>query len=107
MFPDSAIASQFTFGESKCSYVINHGIAPHFSELLTNNLKTCEDYVVSFDESLNKVTQQGQMDLVTFFDVNTHKVVCRYWNSVFLGRATAQDLLQKFNHGLQPLQRKN
>lgn len=108
MFPDSAIASKFTFGESKCSYVINHGIAPHFSELLTNNLKTCEDYVVSFDESLNKVTQQGQMDLIVrFFDINTHKVVSRYWNSVFLGRATAQDLLQKFNHGLQPLQRKN
>ncbi|KAJ8879024.1 hypothetical protein PR048_019630 [Dryococelus australis] len=34
MFPDSNIAKQFSLGETKCSYVINHGIAPSLSEIL-------------------------------------------------------------------------
>lgn len=101
MFPDSKIAQNFTMGKTKASYVINHGLAPYFKESLLNDIKQCSDYVVCFDESLNKFSQRGQMDLcVRFWDVNLQKVSTRYWNSVFLGRATADHLLDGFIHGL-------
>lgn len=101
MFPDSKIARSFSMGKTKASYVINHGLAPYFQEMLQNNMKQCSDYVVCFDESLNKFVQRGQMDLcVRFWEVNLQKVSTRYWNSVFLGRATADHLLDGFIQGL-------
>lgn len=101
MFPDSKIAQSFTMGKTKAAYVINHGLAPHFQEVLQSNIKQCSDYVVCFDESLNKFVQRGQMDLyVRFWDINHQKVSTRYWNSVFLGRSTADHLLDGFIQGI-------
>lgn len=101
MFPDSKIAQSFSMGKTKASYVINHGLAPYFQDVLQNYIKGCSDYVVCFDESLNKFVQRGQMDLcIRFWDVNFQKVSTRYWNSVFLGRATADHLLDGFIQGL-------
>ncbi|XP_063216844.1 uncharacterized protein LOC134527824 [Bacillus rossius redtenbacheri] len=104
MFPDSGIASKFSMGETKCSYVINHGLAPYFDQLLKERLSECKDYVVSFDESINKIVQRGQMDLfVRYFDVNRNKVCTQYYNSVFLGNASAENLLHSFTSGIQPM----
>lgn len=108
MFPDSSIASKFQLGETKCSYVINHGLAPYFQTLLKDQLRSCKDFVVCFDEAMNKVVQRGQMDLfIRFFDINDNRVHTRYYNSVFLGRATAQHLLDGFSNGIIPLSKKN
>lgn len=106
MFPDSKIAQSFCMGKTKASYLINHGLAPYFQEMLQKEIRQCADYVVSFDESLNKVVQRGQMDLcVRFWDVNLQRVSTRYWNSTFLGRASADHLLDAFIDGLDlPLQ---
>jgi hypothetical protein len=104
MFPDSGIATRFQLGETKCSYVIKHGLAPHFHEVLIDRLKNCEDYVLCFDESLNKVSQKGQMDMVVrYFDCNTNRVANQYYNSAFLDHATSAVLLQSFLSGLRPL----
>lgn len=108
MFPDSSVASRFKMGASKCKYVINYGLAPYFSNELKDKLRQCDDYVVCFDESLNKIAQRGQMDIfVRFFDINRSRVRTEYFNSVFLGRATAQDLLDSFIVGIQPLNQNN
>lgn len=108
MFLDSAVASSFKMGPSKCKYLINHGLAPYFSNEMKDRLCQCDDFVVSFDESLNKIIQKGQMDIfVKFFDVNRSRVRTEYFNSVFLDRATAQDLLDNFIAGITPLQPKN
>ena len=68
MFPDSAIARKFSCGETKCSYLIQFGLAPYFKEYLSNKIqKPGTIFVVSFDESLNKVLQEEQMDLLLRF----------------------------------------
>lgn len=104
MFPDSSVASKFKMGATKCKYIVNYGLAPYFSDELKDKLRQCDDYVVCFDESLNKIVQRGQMDIfVKFFDNNISKVCTEYFNSVFLGRATAQDLLDSFITGIHPL----
>ena len=57
MFPDR-IASQFSYGEKKCAYLICFGLAPHFEQLLKDIVKKEEAFVLMFDESLNSVLAQ-------------------------------------------------
>ena len=42
MFPDNAIARNFTFSKDKCSYYINHGIEPCNKLLLIDKIKASE-----------------------------------------------------------------
>ena len=59
---------------------------------------------VLFDESLNKTTQQSEMDLlVRYWDVSEKSVVVRYSISVFLGHTTHLDILKTFNEELEGL----
>ena len=52
------------WGDTKCSYVINFGIAPYFHNLLENALNLAPFYVACFDESHNDVFKKGQMDML-------------------------------------------
>ena len=64
MFSDSSIAANVSMNKTKCAYLINYGIAPHFKKLLGEDILQCTPmYSVSFDESLNTVLQQQQMDI--------------------------------------------
>ena len=58
------IAKFFTLGRKKCSYFINFGIAPYLKELLLAKLKSSDFFVTCYDESLNRVLQEEQMDVV-------------------------------------------
>ena len=93
MFPDSAIAQGFSMSETKSMYIMSHGIAPYIESLVHNHVKESKEYVLLFDETLNKNLQKKQMDmLVRFWDAD--KVVSRYFNSVFFGHGTAIDINQ-------------
>ncbi len=60
------------------------GLAEHFMELLKKEVSGC--FVVLFDESLNKKTQQQQMDIhVRYWKDN--EVTTRYLGSEFLGKS--------------------
>ena len=63
MFPDSQIAQQFKLGRTKLSYVLYFGLAEYFRQLLLEDLRKCQYFVVAFDESFNTISQRGQMDL--------------------------------------------
>ena len=59
---------------------------------------------MSFDESLNKVTQTSQMDLVIrFWHTINNQVSVRYWESKFLEHTKAYDILAKFNDSMSIL----
>ena len=93
MFHDSEIAMKMMLHESKCGYVINHGIPPYWERLLLQEVTNSPFYVLSFDESLNKHLQKGQIDIIV-----------RYWNgdqfhsrdTIFNFTAKAVDILEKF-----------
>ena len=38
MFPDSSIAKQFRYGKTKCSYLIQYGLAPYFRQKVLNEV---------------------------------------------------------------------
>ena len=64
MFPDSEIASMKQLGKGKLKYVANYGTAPPFTELLKEHVRSSEWFVVCYDENLNKIIQESEMDLV-------------------------------------------
>ena len=108
MFPDSQIAQQFQCGPTKVMYLICYGLAPYFRDRLFSKLGPDTPYVVSFDESLNRIIQEEQMDLlVRFYDEERQMVVTRYLGSQFMGHTRAPDLLDKFMEGLEKLPAKN
>lgn len=106
MFDDSSKAKSMTLGRAKMAYLVSFGLAPYFKNQLISTLKDVE-YVICFDEALNKIVQRGQMDLyVRFWNVNKEEVSTRYLCSVFLGHSTASDLLKSFFEGISELDKK-
>ena len=101
MFPDSEIARKITLQKGKCQYVISHELAPYCEQLLMQNFTASPCHSVSFDGSLNKKIQVGQMDLyVRFWDVNKELAETRCHTSQFLGGAKADGTLKKFETGV-------
>lgn len=83
MFPDSQIAAKFTCGEKMTAYMSVFGLSEHFIALLKEEVNGC--FAILFDESLNKKTQQQQMDIhIRYWKDNN--VVTRYLGSEFLGK---------------------
>lgn len=104
MFPDSVIAKHFSCGPTKCSYLVCFGLAPYYRSLLSSTLKTAEYYSLSFDESLNKTLQRKQMDVYVRYWCNSDsEVKMRYLTSVFMGHATAEDLLKMLHEAIENL----
>ena len=94
MFPDSTIAEKFCLQKCKCAYFSNHGIAPHCNSILMNNVKDSAFYAISLGESLNRIIQMGQMDIVVnFWDNFVNNECTRYLNSTFIGHVRYQDFL--------------
>ena len=55
MFRHSEIAKFFQLSKTKCGYLINYGLAPYFKDVLLKSINSSEFFVLSYDESLNKV----------------------------------------------------
>jgi len=83
--------------------MVTYGVAQYFQSKPSNAIESCTEYVVCFDEALNKVVHRGQMNIVVWFWDNDLKLVSsRYLTSVFLGHSRATNLLT-FNEGLVSL----
>ena len=106
MFPDSKIAKSFQVGPDKLKYMCNFGLALFFKTILAEKLKKSEHYVISYDESMNEVTQNCQMDvLIRYFDGDDKQVKVRYLDSYFLGHSTNIDLFEQFKNAVNELNR--
>ena len=96
MFPQCDLVQQFSCGERKVSYLCTFGIAPYFADQLLEKVRSSSNYVLLFDETLNKDLQEKQMDIyVCIWDCN--RVASYYQSSEFLGHARAVDMLEIFN----------
>lgn len=93
MFPDSEISKGFKMSKTKVSYVIVFGLAEYFYNSLIRNVKLSPFFSLLFDESLNRVLNQEQMDLqIRFFNNVTGRVATRYLDSRFVYRPNAVNL---------------
>ena len=82
MFPDSNIAKSFKCSSTKVAYLVAFGIAPNFRDDLIEKIHQSECFVISFDESLNKVTQTEQMDIIVHY-FEQDRVMTRYLDFLF------------------------
>jgi hypothetical protein len=89
MFPDSKIAEKFSIQHSKMSYVISHGIGPYFRNQLVEDLKSCQRFVVCFDEQTNNQNKKQLDLLVRYWSLKKGLVVTRYYRTILLGHAQA------------------
>ena len=104
MFSDSEIAKSFSLGADKLRYVVNYGLAPYFHDILGKKINCAPYFVAMFDESLNNVMQENQMDLlIRYWDESTNKVRVQFWDSQYLGHSTHLDLVTKFDSSLGSL----
>ena len=95
MFPDSNIAQNLSLAETKSMYITCYGIAPYLKKMLEKQVKD-DDYVLLFDESLNKEIQKKQTDFwIRLWDGST--IQSRYYTSDFLGHGTAINLLESLH----------
>lgn len=86
MFPDSAIAQQMSLGIDKVFYFIKFGLYPVLHNALVSKVRCAEFFMISFDESMNDVIQQQQMDIhVRFWDNEKNIAVTRYLTTLCLG----------------------
>ena len=107
MFTDSAIANSLELQKSKIGYTLLFGIAPHFKNELVQIIQKCNEFVIGFDESFNKVCQRQQMDVnVRYWDDDLDQVCTRYFTSAFLGSCKAVDLLQALLDSVESLDHK-
>ena len=96
------------YGKTKCSYLINYGLAPYIKVQLEIHISSSPLYVVSFDESMNSVLQNEQMDVAFRFWNNSKKQAeTRYLTSEFLHRPNAENLFNSLSSALKPLDQQN
>lgn len=80
----SDIPKSFSVGKTTCAYYINFSFLSYFKDLLLDELKSSKYIVLSYDESLNTILEEDQIDtLVTFFIETTELVEIRYFDSTF------------------------
>ena len=96
MFPDSKITKDFSFGRTKCGYLVTHSLAPNFKKLLVEDLNELNNFVSLFDEFYNEIKKKGQMDLHIRFWNEESNTICTRYTSEFMGKAAASDILKMF-----------
>ena len=93
---------------NRLRYFVNFGMAPYFKSILIENIKGSSCYIVSFDESLNDMTQSYEMELLLrYFDEIYYKVKVRYYDSQFFGHGTSKDIQKQFNNAILDLDTNN
>ena len=108
MFPDSKTAHSFSRSRTKCICILNFGLTPFFKTILLIEIKKSPYFTTIFDESLKKNLLRGQVDIfIRFWDGDNKKVDTRYFDSSFLGGATATDIQVPFMSGIKELDKNN
>ena len=81
MFGDDDAIKHFSVSKAKCPYLVNFGLAPYFKDKLLLVIKVLPFYSVLFDESMNLVLQEEQMDIhIRFWDSENYLVKTRYFD---------------------------
>ena len=94
MFPDSDIAKKRLVAKQN-AHIIVYGVAPYVKELLEAKLRTANHLVTLI--SRTTMLKKGRMDThVRLWDDDANTVITRYLDSVFLGKASAEDIFEKY-----------
>ena len=100
------IADAFKLSLAKCQYLICYGLAQYFYRSLVKELNNSLFIATSFDKCFNRINQKGQMDLVVRYWSDTcNQITTRYLFSSFMGKSSANDVLEHFNQSCSKLKK--
>lgn len=78
MFLDSVIEQKFQMHTDMLEYTF-------VMDSRDSNINECIFFIISIDESLNKITQKGQMDLIArYFDASINSDITHYLHKPYL-----------------------
>ena len=100
MFQDNETAKK-ALGRTKASYIINHGLAPYYKDLIAKSLSPsfapAPCFVSCIDEAINRASNTKQFDLhLIYFDEVKLEATRVDFDSQFMGHGSATDLIQTF-----------
>ena len=94
--------------QTKCSHLMNFGLAPYFKDKLSLAIKALRVYIVLFDESINSVLQEEQMNIhIRFWDSENSLVQTRYFDSEFMYCVNQDNLYQSITRSIEDLPETN
>ena len=80
------------------------GLAPYFKKELLKKINSSLFYSLSFNESFNSELQKCQIDInVRYWDTKKNIAVTRYFDSAFLDRPNASNLLDSLQESTKPI----
>ena len=95
MFPGSA-SNDFQCGSAKMSYLITHGVAPYFKELLLNDIrKSSNGYTLHSDKTTTSQTEKQMDVIVRYWLLEYNQIVVQYLDSLFFGHALSTTVAEK------------
>ena len=93
MFLVSKIAENFKLCKTKCGYYLTYGIAPYLKSNITKSILKASYFRIMFDESLNSVSQNEQMDIqIRYWSDEDCKAHTKYYDSKFFERASSDTI---------------
>jgi hypothetical protein len=105
MCQTNPVSSKFQMGRTKLQYMVNHGLFPHFKQMILDEILKSPFMTVLFDESLNDSIQKSEMDiLVRYWNEGENKVTVRYWTAKFLVHTCCDDFVAVLHDGLTELE---
>lgn len=97
MFSDSDIPKGGQLTKTKAMYVMyitTYGTAPHFKYMVKEEISKSDVMTFSFDESLNRIRQNCEMDVIVHYSSEKkQKVKVKILGSSFFGHAKHQNIL--------------
>ena len=103
MFPDSQIAKAYMQKENKAKYMIQFGIAPVIRDIILDDLRG-KPYSFRFDETTTSQIKKQYDGYATFFSDHLQQVITTYLGTLFVGKCSAQDILQDLEVLMEGLQ---
>ena len=99
-FPDSKIAQAYSCARTKASCILNDAIAPDLLRSLVADMKM-HAFSLSVDGSNDQDTQKMNPVTVRIFDINQHKVACKFLDMCPSKESTAAGIFSCIDLALQ------
>ena len=102
IFPDSDVVKHYHQKSNKVKYTLQFGVAPSISEIILNELKD-QPFTFSFDETTTSQIKKQYAGYATYFSRYFNTIITSYLGTLYVGKCTAEDLLQNLNILMQKL----
>jgi hypothetical protein len=97
MFPSCDTAAKFSMNRTKFGYYITEALGPFFHKEMIEDLTKSRYYSLAFDETTNAESKKELQIRIRYWLTQEEKIVTKHLETVFIGTATAEEILSNIN----------